>query len=352
VGQIWDLVKLFGIGKLARMGISEKISRRYIRGYCATTCFSAILDCGLADRMVEARWVHVDKFAEDNALDKHVLEAILDYLDGISVVRLDEGFCRLTRHGKILMGMPRGAFSLLYGYAPVFHRLQELLRRQVEYGRDVTRRGEYIAKGSGELARHLPFPIMILLIRARGLRNVLDLGSGDLEFLFALCKEDSNIRCHGIDISPDAVRYANTRLQESDYAGRVTTAVGDMFDIRQTARELPDIDTITAVDTFHEYLTRGHEVVVNLLRDIREAYPKAYLVVGEFCKQTRESLRRRPTGFLEHHLFHSLSDQEILFAGDWEKIFDQAGYFLEEKKIFSIVGHGYFVLRSPDAIAG
>jgi len=348
MGQIRDLIKLFGIRKLLAMNSAEKAARAYFRGYSAFTCFAVLLNDGLIDRMRERRWVNVEKYARDNGLDRHVLDSILEYLDGISLVRLDEGFCKLTAKGRKLSGMPRGGFSLLWGYTPVFNRLEDMLRGKVKYGVDVFRLGDYVAKGSGELSRHLPFPVMSTLIRARGLRHVLDLGSGDLEFLFALCADDPELHGYGIDISPEAVAYARARLAASPFADRITTDVGDMFDIREIASKHPQVDCITAIDTFHEYLARGHELVVDLMRAIHEAYPKAYLVVGEFCKQTRASLRRRPTGFLEHHLFHDLTDQEILFAEQWERLFEQAGLTLEEKKVFSLVGHGYFVLRGPD----
>ena len=348
MGQIADLVKLFGLRKLLAIGLAEKAGRGYYRGYMATMCYTVLLNIGFVDRMLERRWVHVRKFAADHGFSEKVLECILHYLDGISLVRLDEGFCRLLSRGRKLAGMPRGGFSLLWGYEPVFHRLEDMVRGEVEYGRDVIRRGDYIAKGSGELSRHLPFPIMRTLLHAHGVKSVLDLGSGDLEFLFSLCEADPEIRCYGIDISPEAVQYAEGRLQGSRWAPRVHVDVGDMFDIRQLRTRHPHFDAITAIDTFHEYLVRGHEVVVDLLRDIRAAYPKALLVVGEFCKQSQESLRRRPTGFLEHHLFHSLTNQEILYADQWLELFDRAGYDVVQKKVFNLVGHGYFVLRAPD----
>lgn len=349
MGQIADLIGLFGIRKLATMARAEKAARSFYRGYCASTCFTVLLNVGLIDKMLQTRWVHVGKYAAQNGFSEEVLEAILHYLDGISVVRMDEGFCRLTSLGRKLCGLPRGGFSLLWGYEPVFHRLEDLLRGVAVYGRDVKRRGDYIAKGSGELSRHLPFPVMRLMLASHGIKSVLDLGSGDLEFLFMLCQGDPAMRCHGIDISPEAVAYARSRLETSPWKDRVTTEVADMFDIAAVARRLPEIDAVTAIDAFHEHLKKGHETVINLLREIRLAYPKAFMVVGEFCKQSQESLRRRPTGFLEHHLFHNLTDQKILFADEWERIFAESGYSLVEKKVFNLVGHGYFVLSSPSS---
>ncbi|HUU11914.1 MAG TPA: hypothetical protein VM431_15425, partial [Phycisphaerae bacterium] len=65
----------------------------------------------------------------------------------------------------------------------------------------------------------------------------------------------------------------------------------------------------------------------------------------EFCKQPHEKLRRNPTAFLEHHLYHDLTNQTIVEAARWRAMFDAAGLQMLEEKVFDIVGHGYFVLR-------
>ena len=87
------------------------------------------------------------------------------------------------------------------------------------------------------------------------------------------------------------------------------------------------------------------EQVVKLLAGLKAAFPNALLVVGEFCKQSHESLRKRPTAFLEHHLFHQLTNQRIESAARWREIFARAGLTIREEKVFDLVGHGYFVLE-------
>jgi len=67
--------------------------------------------------------------------------------------------------------------------------------------------------------------------------------------------------------------------------------------------------------------------------------------VAEFCKQPHEKLRKRPTAFLEHHLLHNLTNQKILAADELRKLFTDAGYVIDEERVFDMVGHGYFVLR-------
>ena len=78
---------------------------------------------------------------------------------------------------------------------------------------------------------------------------------------------------------------------------------------------------------------------------MRARFPKALLYVGEFCKQPHEKLRRRPTAFLEHHLYHDLTNQVIVEAGRWRAMFAAADLQIVEEKVFDMVGHGYFVVR-------
>ena len=106
-----------------------------------------------------------------------------------------------------------------------------------------------------------------------------------------------------------------------------------------------DVDVMTACDVFHEHLLGGPEKIERLLARLREKAPNAALLVAEFCRQPHERLRRRPTAFVEHHLWHNLTDQVILSAEEWRGIFRRAGWTVAEEHVFDLVGHGYFLLR-------
>jgi SAM-dependent methyltransferase len=299
---------------------------------------------GFLDRLVAAGKLSAAAYARERNLAPHVLQSLCVYLDALKLVDYEEGTCVPTRGLVDLLAEPRGIFDLAYGYEPIFTSLPALLAGTKLVGRDVTRRGEYIAKGSGELGRQLPFPVMCDLIRRLGARRVLDLGCGDLEFLFLLC-EELPVRCVGIDKDPAAVAYAEKRLRESRFADRIEVHEGDMFAVDELCRRWGDADVVTAVDVFHEYLIEGDGRIRGLLEGLRRAFPQAALVVAEFCVQPRARLRRRPTAFVEHHLFHDLTNQVILPASRWRELFRAAGYEVATERVFDIVGHGYFVLR-------
>ncbi|MBE3098365.1 MAG: methyltransferase domain-containing protein [Planctomycetes bacterium] len=343
MNQALQILRLLGLPKAIRTKKRFDKALPHVRGYAVCSCLWALLETGALDRLLEAESLPLD--ALGRGLERHVLESILEYLDGLGLVRMEGGRARAMPRLRRLMAEPRGFFELTYAYSPVFERLRDLLSGRAAYPRDVQRLGKYVGRGSGQLCRALPYPVMADMLRRRGARLVLDLGCGDLAFLFFACEAIPGLRAVGIDLDEPTAAYAREVLAASPLGDRIEVRCADMFDLAAVARERPDVDAVTAVDTYHEYLAGGEEKIVGLLRELRTRFPKALLYVGEFCKQPHEKLRRRPTAFLEHHLYHDLTNQTIVDAPTWRRLFAAAGLSILEEKVFDMVGHGYFVLR-------
>jgi SAM-dependent methyltransferase len=177
-----------------------------------------------------------------------------------------------------------------------------------------------------------------------GAKTVLDLGCGDMALLSGLCRMDENIRAYGIDNSPEMVRFDQKRLKQNDYDGRLSVQEEDMFALGELPKELPPIDCITACDTFHEYLQEPDRLV-KLLKQLKKRFTGVRFVIGEFCLQDAQWLKKHKTATLEHHLFHQLSNQQIGSARQWRDLFQQAGLEIIEEQVYDVIGHGYFALR-------
>ena len=345
MGQIFDLIRMFGLADLVRKKRRHEKALGFIRGYSATASLWALFNTGVMDELRRGP-ASADELAAKLTLDAGVLAAVLEYLDCIRVLRCDkDGRYSLDRLGRELVEEPRGAFDLACGYEPVLGELTAMVKGEKRFGRDARRREAFIARGSGELGAQLPFPVMADIIRRNGFTSVLDLGSGDLEFLFTLCEAVPGLKGHGIDRSPDAVAVARERLAASKFRERVSVEPGDMFDVDAILARRPDVDVMTACDVFHEHLKEGTARIERLLAHLAGKAPNAAILVAEFCVQPHERLRRRPTAFVEHHLWHRLTDQEILSAEEWREVFRKAGRRIVEEHVFDIVGHGYFLLR-------
>jgi SAM-dependent methyltransferase len=342
--QLAGLIRLFGLRTLVRRKRRHDLALPHLRGYVLTHVLWTLTQEGFLDRLVATGELSVPAYSRERHLAQHVLESLCVYLDALKLVDYEDGTCQATGRLVDLLSEPRGVFDLTYGYEPIFAALPALLAGTKQVGRDVNRRGDYIARGSGELGLQLPFPVMCDLIRGLGARRVLDLGCGDLEFLFLLC-EELPVRCVGIDKDPATVAYAEKRLRESRFADRIEVCEGDMFAVDELRRRWGDAEVLTAIDVFHEYLLQGESRIRGLLEELRRAFPRSAVVVAEFCLQPRERLRRRPTAFVEHHLFHDVTNQVILPASRWRELFRGGGYQVVTERVFDIVGHGYFVLR-------
>ena len=344
MNQALEIIRLLGLSKAIRVKKRFDQALPHVRGYAVCSCLWALLETGALDKLLESDGLAIESLTV-GGLDRHVLESILSYLDGLSLVRVEGGRVHVLPKLRRLMEEPRGFFELTYAYAPVFGRLHDLLSGQAKYPRDVQRLGKYIGRGSGQLCRTLPYPILADMMKRHGSRLVLDLGCGDLAFLFFACEAMPALRAIGVDIDPPTVAYAKEVLAASSCRERIDVRAADMFDLAAMARERPDVDAITAVDTYHEYLIEGEQKTVGLLSQLRRQFPRALLYVGEFCKQPHDKLRSRPTAFLEHHLYHDLTNQMIVDAAAWRRMFAAAGLTVLEEKVFDMVGHGYFVLR-------
>ena len=342
--QIIGLSRLFGLRTLLRRKRRHDQALPHLRGYVLTQVLWALTQEGFLDRLAVTGKLSVAAYAQERNLAGHVLESLCVYLDALKLVDYEDGTCLPRRRLLDLLAEPRGVFDLAYGYEPIFAALPALLAGTKQVGKDVTRRGDYIAKGSGELGRQLPFPVMCDLIRGLSAKRVLDLGCGDLEFLMLLA-EELPVQCVGIDKDHAAVAYAEKRLREGSFADRIEVSETDMFAVGELRRRWGDADVLTAIDVFHEYLFEGESRIRGLLQDLCRAFPHSALVVAEFCLQPRERLRRQPTAFVEHHLFHDLTNQVIVPAARWRTLFRAGGYDVAAERVFDIVGHGYFLLR-------
>jgi SAM-dependent methyltransferase len=349
MGEILDLLRILGVSNALRMKSRYDEALPHMRGYATTTVMWSLLECGLADRLLEAEGeVDVDAFVRQEGLDAHVMRSILSYLDGISLLRFEGGKVRLLAAGRHLMGDTRGLFELAYAYEPLFTNLSDLLHGRKQFARgDVGRRIEYVGRGSGMLCRDLPYPVMADMIARHGRRRVLDLGCGDLALVFFLCERMADLTAMGVDLDDEMIAYCRRVLPESPFASRIEVATGDLrqLDDLIASGKLAGVDCVTAVDTFHEYLWGGTDEILAALKKLRGQFPESLFVIGEFCNQPHEALRRRPTAFLEHHLFHDLTNQKIGEADLWRRLFREAGFQIVEERIFNLVGHGYFVLK-------
>ncbi len=376
IKEFIKIVRLLGLRQAVKIKRHHELGLAYVRGYTATSCWWALLNCGFLGDLQAHGYLNIDQYINnrnhnnnkhvksDNGnrnspqngngnsnkrqskINRAVFNAIIEYLNGVGLLEIFGQSVRLSKTGQVLLAEPRGLYELLWSYEPCFCNLSALLAGEKIYGRDVARDVSFVGIGSGRLYEQLPYPIMRSMILGHNCQMVIDLGCGDMALDAGLCRLNEQIHCHGIDFSDEMINYNKQQLQKNNYNGRLTVQKGDIFALGKLSLpdEYPPIDCITACDTFHEYLD-DKQKIITLLQYLQQRFPNALFVIGEFCLQDAKWLRKHPTASLEHHLFNQLSNQKTGSVEQWQEIFHCAGLKIIDQQIFNIIGHGYFALK-------
>ncbi len=314
-----------------------------IRGYLETTTMHALLNVGLIGEMQKKPRVDLAGFAGREGLEMAVLEPLCEALYCLGMFERDGGGYGLSEKGRDIVAVMRGWLDVCYGYSEVFQSLEPLLRKERVYGRDLYRRPDFVARGSGEMEGLLFFPMVNDIIIANGYKRVLDLGCGDGTFLRTLCGLNPEVECYGIDLAPEAVEEGNRALRETGLQARVHLTALDISRIEQAP--LPAIDAATVFFVLHELLFFGEDVLLNFLRDFRRLFPGTPLIVCEAVRPPAEEMRKHPGISVYYFLYHDLTQQKPVDAGAWKVLFRAAGFQSIEERQLDFAKAAIYILK-------
>jgi ubiquinone/menaquinone biosynthesis C-methylase UbiE len=313
--QAWDLYRGYRLGWV---GI--------LSGYFTTRTLQTLFNVGLFDEIKAHGSVDVDAFAAEKNLDRDILRSLCDSLYSLSILKKQGSRYSLEEKGRLLNDVARGWFEGVYGYEGIFHELEALLRKKKEFGRDLTRRGDFVARGSGEMEKWIFFPMVAEVVKRNHFRKVLDLGCGEGTFLRSLCQSDPDVRAYGVDLAPDAIAEGMERAKAAGLQDRVQLFVEDISKLEKLRSRVAEIDMATVFFVLHEVLFRGADATVELLRSFRNAYPGVPLVVFEVVRPSAEEMRRRPGMAIQYVLQHDLTHQKLVGLEEWKELFRKAGF--------------------------
>ncbi len=343
VAQFFDLLRIVGLKGFFNILTVHRRMLKYSRAYMTYYSMMGLENIGFLDELRKGRSVSLRKFGQSHDVDRKALKAVCDYLFQVRIFDRHKGGHSLTREGKKLLELSFGSFDLLYGYAPLFEKLDSLISKRELYNVDIFRREKFMARGSTALTRYLPFPSAKDLIKKRGFRSVVDLGCGDGEFLTYLCRK-GNVRGVGVDLSDEVVELAAKRIKDTGLEDRVRVVRGDIMSL-DSASLSDDSDLVCMMFVLHEFFSDGCEKGMEVLRRLKSNFPESHFLVCELVRQENRWLRKKKTGITEHHLFHRLSNQGIVPERKWKEIFEKAGFEIVTQKNFDFAGQVYFLLK-------
>ena len=319
--QAWSLYRAY------RLGWVEIIS-----GFFTTRTMQALFNVGFFDAMTAKGSLSVAAFAAERNLDREILQSLCDSLYALGILRKEGDGYALERKGRLLVEEARGWFEGVYGYEGVYHELEALLRKEKVFGRDITRRSDFVARGSGQAEGWIFFPMVAEVVRRHGYRRVLDLGCGEGTFLRSLCQMDPQVHAYGVDLAPEAIAQGIETARAEGLQDRVELFVEDIAHLNRLAARVPGIDMATVFFVLHEVLYRGVDAAVDFLRAFRDAFPGVPLVVFEVLRPTPEELRKRPGMAVQYVMQHDLTHQKLVGREEWHELFRKAGFSRVEER--------------------
>lgn len=253
VQDAWHRVTASGVGELAA-------------AYVLSTAVVGLARAGVARRLRDT-WVDLPDLVPAGG-EAALVAGVLRYLEVRGVVESDGDRWRRTARGATLFDeLPESLLGYyVEAYGPVLNRMAAQLTGAERYGTHVTRDTEALGRRCEVLFRSFGTKLVADLAREHGATSVLDLGCGTGGLVMDLCRENPALRAVGVDIAPDAVRYATARAEREGLSERVSFVVGDAFAPRTWPPEVTGCDFLVAVGALHEHFRDGEDAVVRVLR--------------------------------------------------------------------------------------
>ena len=341
--ELLRAASVMGIGQLSQLHQAHRVAwRSILSGYYTARTIEALFNVGFLDEVQAAGSVNPQTFAKERGLDASILQSLCDSLFALRVLRKQDSGYALDRAGEVIVRTARGWFDISYGYEEVFHNLEALLKKEKHYGRDVHRRSVWVAAGSGEIERLIYFPLAIEIARARGARNVLDLGCGDGTFLRDLCLKVPDVVGYGLDLAPDAIEDGRVKAEAAGLGRRIHLRAEDICNIAKLSEGWHEVDIAFTFFVLHELRYVGVECVVEFLSAFRKLFPKVPLVVFEAIRPTLQEMRRRPGMSVHYFLYHDLTHQKPVGRDEWRTLFGAAGFRTVEERWLGFVRTSIF----------
>ncbi|MPZ19318.1 MAG: methyltransferase domain-containing protein [Luteitalea sp.] len=344
--ELVKTMRLVGLRRMLRLRRAQRLAwGGLLNGFYGTRALQTLFNVGLLDAMQEQGSIDVRRFAETKELDPHLLRSLCDAMFALGLFEKETDGYWLTADGRLLAEVGRGWFDAVYGYEGVVHSLEPLLRKKAAYGRDIWRRPDFVARGSGAAEAWLYFPLAVDYIVRHGHRKALDLGCGEGTFLRYLCARHPQIKGCGIDLAAEAIAEGHTKLDSYNLGQRVGLMTGDMTKLDAAPDVARDADVATTFFVLHELLAAGADVVIGFLTSFRRLFPGVPLLVFELDRPTPEDMRKRPGMAVAYYLQHDLSQQKPVAKEAWLPMFELAGFAHIEQRNLSFARSVMFTLQ-------
>jgi SAM-dependent methyltransferase len=249
--------------------------------------------------------------------DRRLFSATLTYFASLGLLRDLGGNPPLyepTKVGRTVFTR-YGSCALIHSYRDYFERLAALIVG-VDRGRApaVDRRVNVL--GSGQLHARKFFPDAYRILAAHPLRQLVDVGCGNGEFIEGLLRRRPDVQTVGVDVSDVAAAEVQAR-----FGGRVPVVIADGANVAGWVGAISDGQKPVVVSLWyvvHEFTAGRVDRAVRFFSDLHAMLPEADVILGEIVRLPAEVLAAGHVESImpEFLLFHALSGQGVF---TWEE---------------------------------
>jgi SAM-dependent methyltransferase len=339
-------IRKVGLYNLLKVKKIKKIAGNIIGGFFLTRVISTLLNIDFFAGFSGNSSINTHLFCKENNLDEKVLCALCDYLSSLGILKKNKSEYYLTAKGKFILEMGSGLFNIVYSFEDIFHNLEPILKKERTAERDINKFLYFEAKGTGEAAKLLVFPIIIDIIEKKKFKRIFDIGCGSAAFLIELCKNVSGTIGYGVDLSRKAVLHGREELIKYNLENRIKLFEGNIIhDLDSFAEKISDAEIITASFVLHELFFENKEQIINFLVKFRRRFENKCLLVCENIEQSLDELRKDPGLYSEVQLAHRLVGEQQMTRKDWHTIFIKSGFKKIKERYLSFARISIFILH-------
>jgi hypothetical protein len=261
-----------------------------VNGFALTNALFAFVEAGLLDDLNRDGYIDAASAAERHGYKPDQLLGLLRYLTSQDVFKERDRFYA-TPFGDAVFSKAAVGRLWLYrgGYGRLMFEAGRLLDGSLTYGKELTREGEYVSKGSSSATSSFYDEVALKIIDRLGARTLVDLGCGAADFLISYVKRSPDNRGIGVDLDPGGLAEAGRRTRAAGVAERIQLIEGDAFGVDGLARTCNSADLFFAFGMVHEVLRDGEEGLLDFIDRMAVAFPGKRFLIGEpIVNRTRE----------------------------------------------------------------
>lgn len=272
--------------------------------------------------------VNIQEFAKTWNISGHLLETCVDFLwSTTDILEKDGNIVRLKNKN-----FPK-ALWVLGAYKPVFDNLAEILKKEKQYGRDVSRDGYCLQKASVLFSSDAIRLVLTALENERS-GQLVDFGCGAAHSLIDYCRGNSARTSLGIDIDPDIALEAKKNIDETSLKDRIVIVNSDAlnFEKWESFINKGQSQYFLSSTMLHEFLRDGEKFVINFLAEIKSGFPDSQFFIIEFDALPFEKIKtetnaERKLFAAMYELWHPLTNQGMPQPREvWERIITKSGW--------------------------